>query len=240
MCGLRQSIQPIVQLDHALQEAHRLQTFRLRSLRTSFPTKSRPEAAQGKPTLGIISIAAATATTATAAAAAFRSQRIASAFQPGLFLLFIRAILRIQRIPKFVRRFGRRRRCSCGRSFQKRRSGQEHELPQLAVHQQSRVRPRLLAQEFATSVTAASLNDEFMSSSTVSFFVFIHFSHNFSLLLPVVIYKFFFRHFLLFPPFIILLLQFHSYRFFASLSSTCPQTISVCILALIGLVRTNA
>ena len=149
MCGLRQSIQPIVQLDHALQEAHRLQTFRLRSLRTSFPTKSRPEAAQGKPTLGIISIAAATTATT---AAAFRSQ------------LFIRAILRIQRIPKFVRRFGRRRRrcCSRGRSFQKRRSGQEHELPQLAVHQQSRVRPRLFTQEFATSVTAASLNDELM------------------------------------------------------------------------------
>ena len=161
MCGLRQSIQPIVQLDHALQEAHRLQTFRLRSLRTSFPTKSRPEAAQGKPTLGIISIAAATTATT---AAAFRSQRIASAFQPGLFILFIRAILRIQRIPKFVRRFSRRRRrcCSRGRSFQKRRSGQEHELPQLAVHQQSRVRPRLFTQEFATSVTAASLNDELM------------------------------------------------------------------------------
>ena len=38
--GLRESLQPVVQLDHTLPEAHRLQAFRLRPLRTRLPAQS--------------------------------------------------------------------------------------------------------------------------------------------------------------------------------------------------------
>nr|CAH7763039.1 unnamed protein product [Callosobruchus chinensis] len=39
MHRLRQGVQSIVESDHPFQEAHRLQTFRLRPLRASVPAK---------------------------------------------------------------------------------------------------------------------------------------------------------------------------------------------------------
>ncbi|CAH2011310.1 unnamed protein product [Acanthoscelides obtectus] len=47
---MRQSVQPVFEPDHALSQTHRLQTFRLRSLRSRLPAQGRPPEAQGNAT----------------------------------------------------------------------------------------------------------------------------------------------------------------------------------------------
>lgn len=53
MHRLRQSLQSIIQFDNALEEAHRFQAVRLRSLRKSFPAQSRSATSQRDSTHGV-------------------------------------------------------------------------------------------------------------------------------------------------------------------------------------------
>lgn len=52
MSGVRQSLQPKFELNHALPQAHRLQAVRLRFMRPSLPKKSRFEKTQRDTTHG--------------------------------------------------------------------------------------------------------------------------------------------------------------------------------------------
>lgn len=50
MHGVRQGLQPVLEPHHPLQETHRLQTLRLRPLRSRLPAQGRPPPPQGDAT----------------------------------------------------------------------------------------------------------------------------------------------------------------------------------------------